>query len=171
MSRIVNEGSLEDREGVNPGELRCASYFSTHGQQVDSRCIQTRHSGFQIDRDPLWEGRLVVRQRRYPRPDVIIGSPENSGPSRIVQASARGLRPPIQRDDNRSHLPEDSEDLIDLGVTGEKRLLHRHLCEDASYRPHVDRSAVVSGSKQNLGSTVPQGDDLYALWRSVFRNL
>ncbi len=58
------------------------------------------------------------------------------------------------------HSPENPEDLVNLGITREQRLPHRHLCKDTSHGPHVDRSAVVSRTKEDFGSSIPESDDL-----------
>ena len=55
---------------------------------------------------------------------------------------------------------EDLEDLVDLGVTREKRLTGSHLGEDAANGPHVNTSGVLAATEQNFGRTVPESDDL-----------
>ena len=59
-------------------------------------------------------------------------------------------------------VPEDLEDLVNLRVTREERLARAHLSEDATDRPHVNTSRVLSPTKQNLWRAVPECDDLYA---------
>lgn len=55
---------------------------------------------------------------------------------------------------------EDFENLVDLGVTREKRLAGSHLGEDAANGPHVDTSGVLAATEQNFGRAVPESDDL-----------
>lgn len=55
---------------------------------------------------------------------------------------------------------EDLEDLVDLGVTREKRLTGSHLGEDAANGPHVNTSGVLAATEQNFGRAVPESDDL-----------
>jgi hypothetical protein len=56
--------------------------------------------------------------------------------------------------------PEDPEDLVNLRVSWEEGLPHDHLGKDASHRPHVERGRVVPRAKQNLGSPVPERNNL-----------
>lgn len=56
--------------------------------------------------------------------------------------------------------PEDLKDLVNLRITREKRLARAHLGEDATNRPHIDSGRILTTTKENLGSAVPQGDDL-----------
>lgn len=55
---------------------------------------------------------------------------------------------------------EDLEDFVDFGVAREERLACGHLSEDATNRPHVDASAVLTSAEKDLGCTVPKSDDL-----------
>jgi hypothetical protein len=57
-------------------------------------------------------------------------------------------------------LPEDLEDLVNLRIAREQWLLGDHFGEDASHRPHVDTGGVLATSQENLGSSVPERDDL-----------
>lgn len=52
------------------------------------------------------------------------------------------------------------EDLVDLRVPYEQGFPLSHLCEDAPYRPYVDRSWVLFGSQQDLRGPVPKSDNL-----------
>ena len=45
-------------------------------------------------------------------------------------------------------------------LTGEEGPLHHELGKDASNRPDVNRGRVVLGAQEDLGSAVPQGDNL-----------
>lgn len=65
--------------------------------------------------------------------------------------------PPLHRS------PEDPEDLINLGITGEERLAHDHLGKDAADRPHVDARRVVTRAEEDFGGAVPEGHDLVRL--------
>tara|TARA_B110000305_G_C19291655_1_gene564503 strand:+ start:249 stop:542 length:294 start_codon:yes stop_codon:yes gene_type:complete len=55
---------------------------------------------------------------------------------------------------------KDLEDLIDLGVTGEKRFLLRHFSENAAHAPHVNTKRVVLCGKENFRAPVPESDNL-----------
>lgn len=57
-------------------------------------------------------------------------------------------------------LPEDLEDLINLRITREQWLSHRHLRKDTSDGPHIDSGAVMTRTEKNFWSSVPEGDDL-----------
>lgn len=59
--------------------------------------------------------------------------------------------------------PENMEQLLELGIPGEQRLPSNHFGEDASDGPDVDGGGVVSGTKQNLRSPVPERDDLMSV--------
>jgi len=50
--------------------------------------------------------------------------------------------------------------LVFVVVAGEQRTAGDELCEDAAYRPNVDRGVVVLASHQDVGRAVPQGHDL-----------
>ena len=63
----------------------------------------------------------------------------------------------------RSEDAEDLEDLVDLTVTHEKRPLLQHLGKDATRAPDVDAERVVLRTKQDLGASVPEGDDLVSV--------
>ena len=55
---------------------------------------------------------------------------------------------------------EDLEDLIDLRVTHEQRLLLHQLSKDATDGPHVDAERVLALAEKDLRSSVPKGLDL-----------
>ena len=61
---------------------------------------------------------------------------------------------------NGHNSPEDLEDLVNLRVTREEGLSCAHLGKDATDGPHVDASRVLTSTQENLGGSVPQGDDL-----------
>ena len=63
----------------------------------------------------------------------------------------------------RTEDAEDLEDLVDLAVPHEKRSLLQHLGEDATRAPDVDAERVVLRTKQDLGASVPEGDDLVSV--------
>lgn len=82
---------------------------------------------------PLREAALEVREGRDTRPVGFGRSAQNA---------------------------EDFENLVDLGVTREKRLAGSHLGEDAANGPHVNTSGVLAATEQNFGRAVPESDDL-----------
>lgn len=59
----------------------------------------------------------------------------------------------------RAQHAENLEDLVDLAVAREQRLLRRHLRENAPHAPHVHAGAVLSAAEQDLWRAVPQRDD------------
>ena len=63
----------------------------------------------------------------------------------------------------RSEDAEDLENLVNLTVTHEKRPLLQHLGKDATRAPDVDAERVVLRTKQDLGASVPEGDDLVSV--------
>ena len=77
----------------------------------------------------LREGRLEVWQLQGVRPVVLVG---------------------------RTQDLEDFEDLIDLAVSHEERLLLSHLSEDAPSGPEIDSERVVLLAQENLRAPVPQ---------------
>ena len=60
----------------------------------------------------------------------------------------------------RAEQLEDVQELLQLGVAGEQRLLPRQLGEDAPDAPDVDGGGVVGASEENLGGAVPQRHNL-----------
>jgi len=108
--------------------------------------IVDQHALNQVDRElislhnvskPLWlphgEGLLEVGKGGHARPDLLV---------------------------RRSKHAEDAEQLINLTISREERILRQHLGEDATQAPNVDRRGVVARAKQNLRRSVPQGDHL-----------
>jgi hypothetical protein len=57
-------------------------------------------------------------------------------------------------------VPEDLEELVDLGVSGEQGALGDHLSQDGAHRPGVHGQGVGLAAQQDLGRAVPQGDHL-----------
>jgi hypothetical protein len=55
---------------------------------------------------------------------------------------------------------EDFEDLVDLAVATEKRLLFSELGEDAADSPDIDSQTILLLPEQHLGGPVPEGLDL-----------
>lgn len=102
-------------------------------QQIDTCFVQGGHAAFQRRAAPLGERGFVVGQTLDAGPDLIAG---------------------------RAESPEDTEDLVDLRVTGEQRATHRHLGKDTAYAPHVDGRAVVTRTEKDLWSPIPQRDHL-----------
>ena len=108
--------------------LRCSN--STGGvvhehllQQVDAVSVQLGDHLAQVLGLPL--GKLVpVPQPRNPGPHILAG---------------------------RSEELEDVEELLELGVAREERLLARELGEDATHGPDVHRRGVVRAAEENLG--------------------
>lgn len=48
------------------------------------------------------------------------------------------------------NVPENLEDLVNLGITREQRLARAHLSKDAAHRPHVYTRRVLAATEQNF---------------------
>src|SRR5690242_19283230 len=59
-----------------------------------------------------------------------------------------------------NNVPEDLEDLVNLGIARKQRLARAHLGEDASHRPHVNSGRVLAATGQDFGCAVPESDNL-----------
>mmetsp|Transcript_12199 Transcript_12199/g.35094 ORF Transcript_12199/g.35094 Transcript_12199/m.35094 type:complete len:259 (+) Transcript_12199:537-1313(+) len=60
----------------------------------------------------------------------------------------------------RAEKPEDFEELIDFGVTREKRVAGDHLRNDGADRPYVNWAGVLLCAEQDLGCSIPEGHHL-----------
>ena len=89
---------------------------------------------------------------------VTPGQASSSGVPRVLDESVQMLL--WQR---KKHIPEDLENLVNLGITREKGFSGTHLSKDGTDRPHVHASGVLSSTKQDLWSTIPKGDDLMGI--------
>ena len=58
---------------------------------------------------------------------------------------------------------EDFEYLIDLRIAHEERPPLDHLCENASGRPQIYTQGVCLLAKQDLGTSIPECDDLVSV--------
>ena len=76
----------------------------------------------------------------------------------VPVAQARDARPDALA--GRAEQLEDVQQLLQLGVAREQRLLARELGEDGAHGPHVHGRGVVAPAQQNLRRAVPQRDDL-----------
>lgn len=143
----------EDQATWNP----LVTVWATYTKQINTMRIQTGHRPRQINRRPLRERRLVIRQLRHARPNLFIRRSQQ--PTKDVQSKANqhSWRTPSSR---TSDSPENLEDLVNLGVPGEERLPHRHFRKDTPDGPHVDRGAVVPRAKEDFRGPVPECDDL-----------
>lgn len=63
-------------------------------------------------------------------------------------------------DKQQQYVPEDLEDLVNLGIAREERLAGTHLGEDAADGPHVNAGGVLASTEQDLRGAVPQSNDL-----------
>ena len=64
--------------------------------------------------------------------------------------------------------PEDFEELIDFGVTREKRVAGDHLRNDGADRPYVNWAGVLLCAEQDLGCSIPEGHHLWRLKHNPF---
>ena len=79
-------------------------------QEVQARVFETRRELRQLEPRPRREDGLVISQRRHAGPHTFIGSTQHA---------------------------KDLEQLVDLAVAGEHRLLGLHLDQDRADGPHV----------------------------------
>lgn len=66
-------------------------------------------------------------------------------------------------------LLENLEDLVNLGISWEKRFSCAHLSKDAADRPHIHARGVLTASEQDFWAAVPQCDDFVGVrsqWHS-----
>lgn len=102
------------------------------GQQINGLLISVDNVSEALGR-PDGEGVLEVGHRSDTGPNLLVGGSEDA---------------------------EDAEELVNLAISGEEGVLGQHLSEDATQAPDIDGRRVVTSSKQNLGGTIPQSDDL-----------
>ena len=102
-------------------------------EQVDLKLVQRRCMVLHGNTAELREAGLKVRELQGIGPVLLVGSSQHF---------------------------KDLEDLIDLGVTGEKWFLLRHFSENAAHAPHVNTKRVVLCGKENFWAPVPESDDL-----------
>ena len=62
--------------------------------------------------------------------------------------------------DRGADVPENLENLVNLRVAREERLACAHLGKDAPDGPHVDAGRILATAEQDLGGTIPEGDNL-----------
>ena len=105
--------------------------------QIKTCSVQIRQMFCQISRIPFWESWLKVRETCHSRPVSFLWSPKN---------------------------PENLEDLINFRISCEKRFSMCHFRKYASNRPNVNRNTVLSLSKKDFRSSIPQCDNLVELW-------
>lgn len=80
------------------------------------------------------------------------------GESTVPVLELRHTRPDIFG--RRTELPEDLEELVDLGIAREEWAFRDHLDEDRTDGPNIDRWGVRLAPEQDFRWTVPQRDDL-----------
>lgn len=140
-------GLLLSRDRVDLVEVRVLERLAsrdTLGRLVDE------HLGDEVERLRIGAAELLHRLRQrllgpLREGRLVVGERADTGPRLLSR---------------RTQLTEDAKQLIDLGVAREERLLGDHLDEDARDRPDVDRSRVLATAEENLGSAVPESDDL-----------
>ena len=91
--------------------------------------IEIRDALLQRLRSPVGEGHFVVLERGHPGPDLLIRRPQH---------------------------PENSVELVHLGVPREKRPFGHHLGENTADRPDVDRGRVFCAPEEEFRRSVPQ---------------
>jgi hypothetical protein len=121
------------KEGLLRGDALAGLVLEHGGEEVDAEGLEPRDDLVEGPGGPLREGGLVVRELGDARPDLLGGGAEG---------------------------PEDPEELVDLAVTGEERVLVVHLGKDAADRPDVHGHGVVPGAEEDLGGPVPKSDHL-----------
>lgn len=82
------------------------------------------------------------------KPGGIVWELSNAIPH-LLSGSAKGIKDFVQ--------------LVNLGITREQRGPHNHFCEDAADGPNINGCGIFSGTKQDFGGPVPQGDDLVCI--------
>mmetsp|Transcript_36645 Transcript_36645/g.90485 ORF Transcript_36645/g.90485 Transcript_36645/m.90485 type:complete len:280 (+) Transcript_36645:895-1734(+) len=128
-------GELGLVEGVEVGVLQRLSGVDALGgvvhqhllQQVDAVRVQLRDHLVQVLLLPLRE-LVPVAQARHARPQLLVG---------------------------RAQQLEDVQQLLQLAVAGEQRLLAGQLGEDAPHGPHIDGAGVLRAAQQQLRRAVP----------------
>jgi hypothetical protein len=95
-------------------------------QQIETYVIKASDDGGDVRPVPLWERRLEVRER------------SDAGPV-LFARRAKDARTLLASVDQAIvfYMPKDFEDLVDLGIPGEKGLAGAHFRKDAAHRPHV----------------------------------
>ena len=96
------------------------------------------------------------------RPKVAaaaVQSPEPAGAYLVVR-QAGDAGPHLLG--GRAQSAEDLEELVNLRVSREEGAARDHLGKDAANRPHVNRAGVLAPAKEDLRSTIPQGNHLQA---------
>jgi hypothetical protein len=185
VSRIVDKRGLR-RDASEEERERGQRVVTKHQRRREARTdlekiqailVQPWYDLGEVLGVPLREGGFVVGERLDSRPDVVVGGSKEPATSRrgqeewisVLHASLGGadFAMKAERAGETRNAPEDPEDLVDLRVSWEEGLPHDHLGEDTPHGPHVERCRVVSGSEQDLGSSVPQGDDLRTGHRSA----
>ena len=59
-----------------------------------------------------------------------------------------------------SELPEDLEELVNFGISGEEGSLRDHLDENCANGPNIDGRGICLGAEENLRRPVPEGNNL-----------
>lgn len=81
-------------------------------------------------------------------------------PKVLCEASQRQEGDPPGPDGIGHHTPEDAEQFVDLTIAREERTLGDQLGKNTTHGPHVHWGRVASLPKQDLRSTIPEGDHL-----------
>lgn len=120
-------------------------------EQIESVVIQVGDGGGDVCPVPLGERRLEVGEGRYAGPLLLGGSTQDASQCQLAHGCG-GVQ--------EIHIPEDLEDLVDLRITGEQGLASTHFGKNATDRPHVHTSRVLTTTQKNLRGTVPEGNNL-----------
>ncbi len=124
-----------------------------HLEQVEAGVVEVGAEGGVGVAHPLGERGLEVGVAGHAGPDVLgRGAEEAAGELELAWVHGACS--------DTDNLPEDLEDLVNLGVAREQGLAGAHLGKDAADRPHVDAGGVLAAAEQNLRGAVPEGDDL-----------
>ena len=121
-------------DGILGGDAVLGAVGQEAVEEVDAVVVEVVHAVLGVVRpDPAGEGAVPVLELGAAGPGVLGGGAE---------------------------LAEDLEELVDLGIAGEEGALGDHLDEDGADGPDVDGGSVGLRSEEDLGGTVPEGDDL-----------
>lgn len=124
-------------------EIRRAGSYSSRASRRSSPS-SSRPGTSARDSERLHLGNVGLKSGK----DVTPGQVSSSGVPRSLQTRRRKVSLPVSRRATTERtLPEDLENLVNLGVTGKQGFASAHLSEDCTDCPHVDTSGVLTSAK------------------------